>query len=120
MQDGDPVQMVQSHHGTRDALLAASFVNRGDQPIVSYRIGWAIVKDGKTSLHEGPLMNVPGQIASGSTAEVPDQAVKFDTDARVYMFYVAEVTYADGTTWAATAKPLITQAEGRVLPESTP
>ena len=117
LQKGDPVQITESHHGEKDALLGAVFLNRSDKSILSYRIGWAVMKDGKTTLQEGTSVSIPGGAAAGAAVEVPDQQVLLDRSARVFMFYVSEVTYTDGTTWSAEAAPLITQAQSWVTPE---
>ena len=111
-QVGDPVHFSMSKHGLKSLLEAGTLESRASQPIVSYRIGWALSKDGKVSLHEGPWMNVPAGVEPGAKTDVPDQAVPFDTAAQRYLFYISEVTYADGTRWSAEATPLIEQAKG--------
>ena len=110
-QSTDPVQLTQTEHNLRMALDGATLLNKGQQPIRRYRIGWALVQDGKVSLHEGISMYVDGDVQPQATVHVPDQGVHLDPSVQRYLFYVSEIEYADGSHWNAEALPLITQAK---------
>jgi hypothetical protein len=81
------------------AFWAARLENGGEKTIVSYRIGWAYVHPYGIEFHAGALMSVPEGIEPGRIQEVPDQAVPFDARAERVIFFVAELTFADGGRW---------------------
>lgn len=113
LQTSEPAMLISTHHTLTDALAGATLRNQGKVPITSYRVGWVLLKDGKTSVHETGTMSVPSGVQPGGTVEVPDQTIPLDTAARSFLFYVSEVTYADGTKWSADAEALLKQVRAR-------
>lgn len=110
-----PAALTQTTHTNTDFLAGARLHNASPEPIVAYRIGWIAVRSaGGSSITLGEPMNVPGGIASGSTASVPAQAVnpaKVRNGNRFVGFFVAEASFADGRTWSANLNQLQKQAE---------
>ena len=110
LQAGEPVHFTSTHHGLHNALAGGSIENRGAQALVGYRVGWVLIQQGRTSLHEGPWIAVEHDAQPGSTIQVPDLAIPLDTTASSYYFYVAETTNGDGTQWSADAKAILQEA----------
>jgi hypothetical protein len=100
-QPDSPVQILRAQHGIPDVLESASFENRSDKVITSYRIGWATVAEGKSSFRAGEWMNVPAGISLGETATVPAQGISCDAQAEDMVFFVSEVKFSDGSRWKA-------------------
>ena len=100
-QSGAPAHLVQTTHGLSDLLTAARLKNDSDKAIASYRIGWAYVRPNEIEFHIGVEMNVPPSIKPGTVHHVSDQNIAFDTRAEEVIFFVAELTFADGTGWKA-------------------
>lgn len=100
-QDNAPARLVQTTHGLSDLLTAARLKNGSDKRIRSYQIGWAYVRPNGIEFHMGVLMRVPAGIKPGHVHDVVDQAVPFEGSAERVIFFVAEVTFADGSHWKA-------------------
>ncbi len=101
MQANAPVQLKSATHGIPDALEAAVFTNRSGKSITAYRIGWMSIINGKSKMLHGVWMNVPSGIASGSDEVVPAQGIPINYAAQEMVFFVSDVTFADGTHWKA-------------------
>lgn len=101
MQRSAPAHLVQTTHGYPSLLTAARLENDGEKPITSYRVGWAYVRPHGIDFHIGVLMNVPAGIKPGDIHDVSDQAVPFDARAQSVIFFVAELSFADGSRWTA-------------------
>jgi hypothetical protein len=106
-QGAAPVQLIKTTHGLIDALEAAEFQNRGVKNIAAYRIGCAVVKEGRTTFVEGPWMNVPQSISPGAVQTVPAQAIRLDDQAQEMIFFVSDLRYVDGTRWKADRRKLV-------------
>jgi hypothetical protein len=107
MQDGAPVQLQSTTHGLSDALEAAVFKNRSGKPITAYRIGWVSLVEGKAKISRGVWMNTPGKIDSGADQIVPAQGIPINLAAQQMVFFVSDVTFADGTHWSASKSDVI-------------
>ena len=105
-QDSAPAKLVQTTHGIPDLLIAAKFLNQSGKSIISYRIGWAYVLPRRVEFHNGAAMNVPSGIHSGVVQEVPDQAVSMNTAANKVIFFISELTFADGSHWKASHREI--------------
>jgi hypothetical protein len=103
-QDGAPARLVQTTHGYPNLLKAARLKNFSDKPIVSYTIGWGYVRPKGIEYHAGVPMKVLDAIKPGVVYKVLDQAVAFDSQAEDVIFFVAAVTFADGSRWKANLK----------------
>jgi hypothetical protein len=100
-------------------LEQASFVNSSTKKIVAYQIGWILgtsEKDAKITL--APKFEIPDGLPPGATQNVP--AIPFPSDA--YRpgfragFFVANVQFADGSSWSADLKIMKKNA----LPKASP
>lgn len=100
-QRGAPARLVQTTHGISDLLKSARLRNDRDKAISSYRIGWAYVYPNEIKFNVGVPMNVSPSIKARTVHKVPDQAVPVDARANDVIFFVAEVTYVDGSRWQA-------------------
>jgi len=105
-QDSAPAKLVQTTHGIPDLLTAAKFLNQSGKSITSYRIGWAYVLPTKVEFHSGAVMKVPAGIHSGLVQEVPDQAVSMNAAANKVIFFISELTFADGSHWKASHREI--------------
>jgi hypothetical protein len=111
VQPGAPARLVQTTHGTTNLLTAARLENDSKKPITSYKIGWAYVRRDETEFHTGALMNVPAGIKPGVVYDVPDQAVLYDPRVQGVIFFVAELTFADGSRWHAANEDIRHEAD---------
>jgi hypothetical protein len=100
-QPAAPARLIQTTHGYPDLLKSAQLKNASGKSIASYRIGWAYVHQRGVEFRKGALMAVPSGVKPGETCNIPDQAVAFDQQARSVIFFVAEVTFTDGSHWRA-------------------
>lgn len=101
-----PAQLVPpTRHGS-DLLMAATLKNRSEKTIVSYRIGWGYVLQNEMEFHTGALMRVPAGVRPGRTQNVPGQDIDFALGADQVVFFVAELTFANGEHWRARKKDL--------------
>jgi hypothetical protein len=93
-----PAHLVRGALG-RPNLLTAQLENDSDNRIVSHRIGWLNVRPYGIELRKGVLISVRGRIKPGDIRDIADQAVSFDESAQSVIFFVAELTFADGSVW---------------------
>jgi len=112
-QSGDPVHLVSTTHGTSDALKQATLENRSSKSIASYRIGWATVVAGRTTMDEGGWVKIVDGLPPGATTEVPALGISIDQKAHLMMFFVFKVVFSDGSHWEADANQLIEEANKR-------
>jgi hypothetical protein len=106
-QPAAPLQLIKTTHSLRDALEGATVKNLGDKSISGYRVGWAIVKNGKVTFQKGPWINLPAGVAPGALQSVPAQGVRLDEQAQEMLFFVAEIRYTDGSRWKADQQKLV-------------
>jgi hypothetical protein len=90
-QSGNPVRLVSTTHSTSDALKQATLENRSGKSIASYRIGWATVVAGKTTMDEGGWVKIADGLQPGATTEVPALGISIDQNAHLMMFFVSKV-----------------------------
>ena len=93
-----PAHLVRVALG-RPNLLTTQLKNGSDNRIVSYRIGCASVRPNGIELHKGDLISVRGAIKPGDIHDVAGQAFSFDESAQSLIYFVAELTFADGSVW---------------------
>ena len=105
-----PSHLVQIALEHPNLLKGARLKNDSGKPIASYRIGWANVRPNGIELRRGSLVTVRRGIKPGDTNDIPDQVVPFDESAQSVMFFVAEVTFADGTNWEVDIKDIAPEA----------
>ena len=100
-QEKAPAQLVfPTSHGF-DLLTAATLKNQSKKTIISYKVGWGYVLQNRIEFHTGALMSVPAGVKPGRTYNVPAQGVDFPADAEQVIFFVAELTFANGDHWTA-------------------
>jgi len=106
-QEGAPAQLVPpATHGFPDLLMAATLKNRSEKTIISYRIGWGYVLQNGMEFHTGARMSVPAGVKPGRIHTVPGQGIPLDQRAEQVVFFVAELTFANGDHWTAKKKDL--------------
>ncbi len=105
-QKGAPAQLVSPTSHGFDLLTAATLKNRSEKTIVSYRIGWGYVLQNGIEFHTGALMSVPSGVKPGRLHSVPAQDIHLAPDAEQVIFFVAELTFANGDHWMARKKDL--------------
>jgi hypothetical protein len=105
-QEKGPAQLVSSTAHGFDLLTAATLKNRSKKTIISYRIGWGYVLQNGTEFHTGARMSVPAGVKPSKTCNVPAQGVDFPAGAEQVIFFVAELTFANGDHWTAKKKEL--------------
>jgi hypothetical protein len=99
-----PAQLISpTAHGV-DLLTAATLKNRGERTIISYRIGWGFILQNGIEFHTGALMSIPAGVKPGSIHKVPAQGVHLSPQAEQVIFFVAELTFANGDHWTAKKK----------------
>ncbi|HXN98156.1 MAG TPA: hypothetical protein VN881_03735 [Candidatus Acidoferrales bacterium] len=99
-----PVVLVQATHGLSDLLEDGNVENVSTKTVAAYRIGWALqFPNQPLQFHLGQWMNIPIGIKPGASQDVPAQNVSSNGLAKSGVtgvkFFVAEVRYADGTSW---------------------
>lgn len=100
-QRGAPAHLFATTHGSSDLLTSARLRNDSGEAIASYRIGWAYVYPNEIEFHVGVPVNVPAGLKVGTIHNVPDQSIPFNAHANRIIFFVAEVTFVDGSRWNA-------------------
>jgi hypothetical protein len=101
-----PAQLVPPTSYGSDLLMAATLKNRSEKTIISYRIGWGYVLQSGIEFHTGALMSVPAGVKPGRIHNVRDQDIDFAPGAEQVIFFVAELTFANGEHWTAKKKDL--------------
>jgi hypothetical protein len=99
MQRTAPAHLARITFGYPNLLKVAQLKNESRKPITSYRIGWANVHRDGIELHRGDMTSVPGGIEPGHMHDVSDQMIALDERAQSVVFFVAEVSFADGSNW---------------------
>jgi hypothetical protein len=105
-QEGAPAQLVPPTTHGLDLLTAAKLKNRSEKTIISYRIGWGYVLQNGIEFHTGALMSVPAGVKPGRVRNVPGQGIHLAPGAEQVIFFVAELTFANGDHWTARKKDL--------------
>jgi hypothetical protein len=105
-QEKAPAQLVSPTTHGFDLLAAATLKNRSEKTIISYRIGWGYIVQNGIEFHTGALMSVPAGVKPGRTHNVPAQGVDFPPGAEQVIFFVAELTFANGDHCTAKKKDL--------------
>ena len=105
-QEKAPAQLVPPTAHGLDLLTAATLKNRSEKTIIAYRIGWGYVLQNGIEFHTGGLMSVPAGVKPGSMHHVPGQGVHLAPGAEQVIFFVAELTFANGDHWTAKKKDL--------------
>ena len=106
-----PAQLVPpTTHGLDDLLTAATLQNRSEKTIISYRIGWGYVLQNGIEFHTGALMSVPAGVKPGRIRHVPGQGIHLAPGAEQVIFFVAELTFANGDHWTARKRDLRARA----------
>jgi hypothetical protein len=105
-----PAHLVHIALEQPNLLKSARLKNDSGRPITSYRIGWANVRSNGIELRRGNLFSVRKEIKPGDTNEIPDQVVPFDESAESVIFFVAELTFADGSNWEVDIKDIAPEA----------
>jgi len=105
-QEGAPARVVPPTSHGFDLLMAATLKNRSKRTIISYRIGWGYVLQNGIEFHTGALMSVSAGVKPGRIHNVPGQGIHLAPGAEQVMFFVAELTFANGDHWTAKKKDL--------------
>jgi hypothetical protein len=105
-----PAHLVQIALEHPNILKGARLNNDSAKAISSYRIGWANVYPNGVELRRGSLVTVRRGIKGGDAQNVPDQAIPFNESAQSVIFFVAEVTFADGSNWEVDIKDIAPEA----------
>ncbi len=105
-----PAHVVQTALEHPNFLKGARLNNDSGTAIASYRIGWANVYPNAIELRRGSPINVRRGIKPGDTHDVPDQVMPFNESAQSVIFFVAEVTFADGSNWEVDIKDIAPEA----------
>jgi hypothetical protein len=105
-QEKAPAQLVPPTAHGFDLLTAATLKNRSEKTIISYRIGWGYVLQNGIEFHTGALMSVPAGVKPGRVHHVPGQGIHLAPGAEQVIFFVAELTFANGDHWTAKKKDL--------------
>jgi uncharacterized protein (TIGR03435 family) len=92
-----PAQITVMNHGDKDWLESAQVKSRTQAEIVSAKLGWAYVLTGGPEFHAGEVFTPVGGVGGGGTFQVPAQSVAPRADAKGFLAFVEEVTFADGT-----------------------
>jgi len=105
-QEEAPAHLVPPTTHGFDLLTAATLKNRSEKTIISYRIGWGYVLQNGMEFHTGALMSVPAGVKPGRIHNVPGQGIHLAPGAEQVIFFVAELTFANGDHWTAKKKDL--------------
>jgi hypothetical protein len=101
-----PAQLASPSRHVSDLLIGATLKNRSEKTIISYRIGWGYVLQNGMEFHTGTLTSVPSGVKPGRIHNVPEQDIDFALGAEQVIFFVAELTFANGEHWTAKKKDL--------------
>ena len=105
-----PARLVRIALEQPNVLTGAQLRNDSGKPIASYRIGWANIYPNGLQLRRANLISVRKGVKPGDIQDVPSQAIGFDEGSQNVMFFVAEVTYADGSNWQVDLKDIAPEA----------
>lgn len=92
-----PAQITMMNHGDKDWLESVQLKSGTKTEIVSAKLGWAYVLAGRLEFHAGDVFTPVGGVAGGGTFLAPAQSVAPRADAKGFLAFVEEVTFADGT-----------------------
>ncbi len=98
--------------GRVNGAPAAMLRNRSGRTIIAYRLGW-LDPSGKPALGQRTMRRV----AKGERIWVRPREFALYPDAH---FFIAEVTFGDGTGWKADVNALRRKLTDRVVPKSVP
>jgi len=105
-QEEAPARLVPPTSHGLDLLMAATLKNRSKRTIISYKIGWGYVLQNGIEFHTGALMSVPAGVQPARIHNVPAQGIHLAPGAEQVIFFVAELTFANGDHWMAKKKDL--------------
>jgi hypothetical protein len=105
-----PAHLVQIALAHPNVLKGARLNNDSGKAIASYRIGWANVYSTGIDLRQCGLVTARKGIKPGDTQDVPDQVIPYNESAQSVIFFVAEVTFADGSNWQVDIKDIAPDA----------
>ena len=92
-----PAEIVIMNRGDKDWLADTQVKSRTQAEIVSAKLGWAYVLASGLEFHAGDVFTPVGGVGGGSSFQVPAQNVAPRADAKGFLAFVEEVTFADGT-----------------------
>jgi uncharacterized protein (TIGR03435 family) len=95
-----PAQITLANHGNTDWLESVHVKSQTQAKIVSAKMGWAYVLASGLEFHAGDVYTPVGGVAavgSGGSFNVPPQNAAPRADAKGFLSFVEEVTFADGT-----------------------
>jgi hypothetical protein len=110
----DPVHIVQASFGADNLMLDARLENKSHNKILTYRIGWAVVRKDEVRVGHGDLVTVADATDTTAAFDIPGQGVPGKDDLSKHptgvVVYVAELQFQDGTKWQADLKKMKKEA----------
>jgi uncharacterized protein (TIGR03435 family) len=91
-----PAEIVLSNHADKDWLAYTQVTSRTHAEIVSAKLGWAYVLPGGVEFHAGEVFTPTGGVSAGSSFTVPSQGAAPRPDAKDFIAFVEQTTFADG------------------------
>ena len=92
-----PAEIVLSNHADKDWLDYTQVTSRTHAEIVSARLGWAYVLPGGLEFHAGDVFTPTGGVAAGASFTVESQGAAPRPDAKDFIAFVEQTTFANGT-----------------------
>jgi uncharacterized protein (TIGR03435 family) len=92
-----PAEITIANHGDKDWLEFTQVTSRTRSEIVSAKLGWAYVLPSGLEFHVGETVTPPGGVGAAGSFQMPPQSVAPRADAKGFLSFVEEVTFADGT-----------------------
>ena len=96
-QQNFPAEITIANHGDKDWLASTQVISRTQAEIVTAKLGWAYVLAGGLDFHVGELFTPAGGVATGQAFQAPPQNVAPRAEAKGFLEFVEQVTFADGT-----------------------
>jgi hypothetical protein len=97
-------------NGVAEAAKSGVIANQGTKAIRSYRLGWRIVRGQHSEYQYGTIIELAEPLPSGAKTRFPWQGITMSAldklGADSIKFFVAEVTFSDGSTWKEEHPPI--------------
>jgi uncharacterized protein (TIGR03435 family) len=92
-----PAEIVLSNHNDKDWLESTKITSRTHAEIMTAQMGWAYVLPSGLEFHAGEVFTPAGGVATGESFQAPPQAADPRADAKDFIAFVEQTTFADGT-----------------------
>jgi hypothetical protein len=103
-----------THSSEKDLLVAGLAQNAGSSKLVSYRVGWILFPENRSSsprVELGRATQLQDEAKPGAEFTLAAQGVDpgMAKGARMIVFFLAEANFSDGSEWKADSSKLLSK-----------